>query len=1048
MKKLFMLAIVCILLSSVLFSTDYPLGTFSFMGNKEWAYFHRNAFNTYMQQLGYNTSLIELFPTTYPNIDGPVSSDLAGVFSSMRDHGLKAAIMDKMYSPSEIGSSYAYTTGSYMKFEAEFSDWTAVDPEDRYRSDYWYGSREARYMNEQQAVVDTVRVGEAAQDNVYPTSYGYVWQCTAGQDQAGFAYGDLRYRWKGRPSTVGGDSLDIRVGKEFVLKKIDPGRSIPGDFIDRLYIRYAFKLYYDPDSLDVSDKVLSFSIVGYPYDGGGHTANPDSLQLIIGGSIIGNEYNLTRSAYESLPTHPNYTDYRYLDIEVTYAELLSKNLLEDNSAWNYRLVNINPRVYWPGNCDLSLDFIEIKDQLYKNIESNPGVYEAAVASRLSTLQSTSQGAISHVFSFDEPYPPQFRSYQKLETSPQLSGRPEKQFTAVNVRGFRQFPIGIDPSIPNETKYYNNVEAFINVTNPRYLMVNPYPITPEVLWNESTYDENHIQNILDDFVLDKYRDAKEHSDLVEGGEFYACVQAMGRWRDNNWKEYILPPPQTQEMMQYLPLCYGADGIFNYRLFGNVDHPNLTSDEYGALVSVNLGSPIVNPPTFNAIQTANGKIKKYGPIITNLEWKGSNTILQSSTNPYVETSSLYITGIANANSTLSGPYGCYVQAGYFKDSFNNPSIMLVNRRANYFNANGLGNPKDVSISNYYACYPAFNSQKITVSISESATAQFGDYVALYDVASDSLYFEEGLDRTIQLEPGEGKYLQMCGTLPSLVSESISMPQKSVIGGEVTLSPSTVVSFLSNSSITVLPNTHITLSRGSILNLAGSITIGDSVRFSIADHAIVNISEANCEFIGALFIEGNGLFNVSDSTNSMYSSYKEYSGSTIYPISYIRNNATVNLSGNINYTNLSQVIVTGQSELSYLNAVLTLGVAAKIKADNSCLNFFHTSISPSSVAGDSIIVNNLSSINIQNSTIRNAPIYVRGSDLLMENSYIQVKSGKSGIMVTNPYTDRSVRLTGNLGRNGFTGHRISKTLRSWIPVAVPDTFWLPPCACLFPC
>ena len=58
MKKLTVLAIVCLLLSSVLFSIEYPLGTFSYMGNKKWAYENKETFNSYMEQLGYNTSII------------------------------------------------------------------------------------------------------------------------------------------------------------------------------------------------------------------------------------------------------------------------------------------------------------------------------------------------------------------------------------------------------------------------------------------------------------------------------------------------------------------------------------------------------------------------------------------------------------------------------------------------------------------------------------------------------------------------------------------------------------------------------------------------------------------------------------------------------------------------------------------------------------------------------------------------------------------------------------------------------------------------------
>lgn len=752
MKKFTLLAIVCLLLISSLCSelAEYPIGTFSFLGNKQWAYDHRDAFNAYMDTLGYNTSIIELFSTDYPAIDGTVSTNLAGMFNSMEAHGLKAAVMDKAYSPSTNNSSYAYTTGSYMRFEAEFSDWRAVKPTDIDSSAYWYGSRETRYKTSDDTLRFVNRVGEKWHPIDTTPSYGYVWKCEATvQDSAGFAYGDLRYRWKQPPQLPYPDSLDIRIGQEFLLKKLDPN-VLPADDLSHLYIRYAFMLD-GTDSLNDEDVVLSFTLVGYPYSGGGHVQEPDSLEMIVNGVLVGTEYQLTKSEYASLPGSLEFIGFKYLDVEVTYAELKSKNLFvvdgygNEVSSWRHQLVNINPRVYWYDNCDLFLDFIEIRDQLYKNIESNPGVYEAAISTRIADLQTSSGGIISHIFTLDEPYQPQFKSYRDLERTPYLSGRTEKQFTAVNIRGFRKFPMG-DPS--SSTKCYNNVEAFIGVTQPKYLMVNPYPITPEINWNYSTSDKNHIQSTLDEFVLDKYRDAKVHSVSQGGGEFYACVQAWGRWKDDHWDDYILPPPETQEMMQYLPLCFGADGIFNYRLYGSVSLSPDSYDEYGALISDNLSSPSKNLPTFNAIQSANLKIQKYGPLIKELNWVGSNTILESSTEPYIDTALLHITEITNAYPTPSGPYGCYVQSGYFIDADANPSIMLVNRRANYRDYNMNENPgvRGVNLDDHLACYPAFDSQVVKISISESANSVFGDYIGLYDAYSDSLYLCDGLNRTI--------------------------------------------------------------------------------------------------------------------------------------------------------------------------------------------------------------------------------------------------------------------------------------------------------------
>lgn len=268
---------------------DFPIGTFSFMGNKDWAVTNKTQFNSFMQQLGYNTSVIQLYPTTYPEIDGTVISDLNSVFSSMRTFGLKAAIMDVAYSPSEYGSSYAYTTGNYMKFEAEFSNWTAVNPDDIEDSKYWYGSREATHMVANGAGVEHLttvdRKGVIESD--FHASNHYFWKCSRSHQLPGFAYGDLKYRWLATPAL--GDTLDrdIRVGKEFIFKKLDPMETSPS-FSDKMYIRYAFKLNYDAN-LAPEDILLTFTIVGYPYNenNNGHVPQPDSLQMIINDNSMG-----------------------------------------------------------------------------------------------------------------------------------------------------------------------------------------------------------------------------------------------------------------------------------------------------------------------------------------------------------------------------------------------------------------------------------------------------------------------------------------------------------------------------------------------------------------------------------------------------------------------------------------------------------------------------------------------------------------------------------------------------------------------------------------
>jgi hypothetical protein len=1037
MKKL-SFVVLLLLIGGVFFAQtakEFILGSFAFTGNKDWPFTYQDSINVKMANLGYNNAIIELFPESdlVQGIDGIVHTnddDMRLMFQSLKDAYLKASIMDKAYLPTIPRSSYAFSTGCYQRFEAEFKDGNSVSGNDADSSRFWYGSRDVQGDTDEDGIMETYeRVGSHYSEDI--ASYHNVWLCSADSSYAaGYAYGDLRYRWLTEQ-----EGWDIRVGKEFDLKRIIPQDSIPS-YDDRLHIRYALDLSGTAyDNCSLTDTLLTFTITGYPYSGGGHLAIPDSLNIIYlhrsgneGTWVLTKEYHLTKADYENLPDNQETLLGKILDVEVSYRDLFQKSLLEVRRDWDYRLVNINPRVYWHKKCDLKLDYIEIYDQIYKNILDNSAAYTQAIRARIEELIDLSGNNltnISHIFSFDEPYQTQFKAYNDMQNNILNTYPNIKQFTALNNRDHKTF------RMQSTNKYYSTLEAFTQEAQPKYVMVNPYPIEPDLLWNSDTTNKRHIQNVLDNYVLDYYKEAKEYVMKPQvNGEFYAGVQCFGRRHNDQWESYLLPPAETQTMLQYLPLCYGADGIYNYRLLGLIAWlDNEGVDEYAPLTSNNQAMPEEYPITYNALKQANAKIKVYGNKICNLQWKGANTILENSVSTPVSLSLLHLDDIHSASTPIND-YGCYVQSGYFLDDLGNPSLMLVNRRANRFVSSNYS-PAEVPCSEIGNCFPPFNNQDISITIASSANAVYGDCVGFYDAFDESVYLSNNNEVIVTLRAGDGKHLQMCGTLPEIVTGDHTLSKIVVIDGEVELSAMGSVQIEANSQVKILPNTHITLHRGSEFTLKGTISIGDSVRFSIASDAIVNISEANCEFKGTIFIDGDGVFNVADSTNCTYLENSQ---------AYVRSGAKMNFSGVHNLIKNVQIIASDQSELTFDNAVLNFGPNVRVKTNNSVLSFIHSSISQSANA-DSILVNNLSSITIQNSLIRKTPIYVSGSDLLMENSSIEVGFQRPGISVYNPFSNRSVLILGDQGRNQFTGTshqgtRGIEVLISHAPIVIRDT------------
>ncbi|HPS39877.1 MAG TPA: FlgD immunoglobulin-like domain containing protein [Candidatus Cloacimonadota bacterium] len=1000
-----------VLLLGVINCFGFTLGTFAYLSNKSNMSSIVRPCAQKMRELYYNAALVELFPISESG-DTNIQTSLYEKINYSNDASrIKLAIEDKRFGADDpTSSSYAYSTGCYYKFEAEFSDSLSVLGNDATNDSYWYGSRETRVMNNGSATIKK-RIGELASPTEFPqgTSHG-LWKCERdsiynGQSE-GFAYGDLRYRSKIPPDQDEQTRTwkDIRIGKEFRIKRLFDADA------DSLYIRYCFKLANQAQA----DTLLTFSVVGYPYDGnGGHNSNPTDVQFYFGDTTT-TSFEMNYTDYLNLPSDLN--NWKYFDISIPYRTLITNNLLvEGQNQWTYTLANINPRVYWHGNNTLFLDYIEIRDQQYKNIEDNDNQYAQSIQ---TAIQQYPSGDLAYVMSLDEPYPPHYTSYYNLQNI--LHNHNVKQIAAVNMRNFRLFP-----KYGTTVTYQNNLQGFINEAQPINVMTNPYLVTDQILWDDNVSDPNHLQRMIDEFVLDPYIIAKNRS-LATGGDFIATLQTMGRWdpSQSKWVQYQLPPARTQQMMQYLPLCVGADGIFNYRLWGTDPTTSQSYKEYAPLL-VNLGNSTVDkvPEVFNSLKDANRKTLFYGNLLDDMTWLGTNTTTESFSTPSSFPSQVQISDIVPSSPAGNYPYGCFVQSGSYLDADGIPALVLVNRRSNFFERStaAIDEASKVPLDQYDDYLPEFNNQSLDIHIQPTVATLLGDNVGLYDPFDGSFYRQtigsqnEGIVN-LDIEPGDAKLLLMRGYLPENVSGIVELVYKSVIYDSVFVASDGQVTSPQDSELAILPNSHITLSSGSQMHLSGNIVFRDNSCFTIESGAVLDISQATCTFEGRVLFEGQGNVVVADSTRCIYNEGAEV---------VFSNHIHAELSGDHDLLEGVRIECNTNAVVLFQNCTIEKSRTGCIIATSSCITFNSVTMSSeinSFIYSDSgIFIEDNSSISVISSSLLYTVIRVTNSNFLSENSDYLMKRGypnnpSIGVIINNSYSPHSIDIINSEIGHGF--------------------------------
>lgn len=788
------LLVLSLLICSLVFaaSADYdkfPFGVYSLLqnGNK---YFgpNRAKIAEYMKKLGYNFTVMQTNNS---------ETDLDGLLAVLAENGVDAVLSDKSWSNEATDSRHyamlALSTSNFQRFEAEFSDASPVKADDINMSKYWYGSVVG---NNNQHVPR--RTGAKATDA--QASYGNSWLCVKNRDKAGYAITDLTYRWKDNRGNSVKYSDEFRIHKTHQKTEKD---------VDSLYVKFRIKIGNLNSKSRENEVLFSLSPMGYL---GKATAFADSASIKHRfGKTQGVTSNFTIQDYMEMGQPKGYFD---LEISMSYNDLRECGVMSDDfdlnpategSWWWYYLQGFSPRLYWYGNCDLSVDYLEIEDQIHRNLRTQPDTYRAGINKRLRELISLPHGnIIRNFYPMDEPYQTQLNSFRELNAV--IDDDLPKMFTASYDIKHKEFKMGDDKS------YFDQVELVKEVAEPNIITPDIYPIKPGINFNPGS--PNFIQTVFDEKLLKVYSECKAYSLEKEGRKFMPIVQTFGRWNGKEWVSWLLPPKATQKAMLYLPLCYGPDGLISYLLAGLLNRKG--EGDYAQFLAYDMDPITTDTPTWDVVSELNPRLKFYGALIQDWKWLTAGTIQLEDTAVPQELTAKGITGLKVLKSG-KGDYEGYIQCGYYQDIAGDPAIFAVNRRTDFFKVGGeKKNGDNLAPSDYKNYYAEFEPQNLVINTQRGA---WGSFPAVFDPLDSFMTIGEQDKITVSLPAGEAKMLKLASSLPSVVKKgNYDMKGYAILKGNIQLNKKANV--ICYGDLYLSDNCNLVLAKKSTLTVKGKL------------------------------------------------------------------------------------------------------------------------------------------------------------------------------------------------------------------------------------
>ncbi len=777
MKKLCILGFILIsLLCLYGHSEDFVIGNYSYLK------YDHGFFNQMVQKMEdshYNATIWE--PSDEYNM-GTTNNQIALLESS----GIDSYLYDHITEFDNSGvitaiSLHNLSLGNYWKFEAEFDN----NSENIHTNENFYFYK--------------FSINRPGNSN-YLSETNDSWLCNPLNHTPGEIIDTLYNRWPSYYNGDNGESMDYHnvIGPEFEFaheSRYNNYNYLQGN---KLYINFVYRL---GENLNDSN-CMKFGFRLYDTEADSVWSFVDLRN--VKGPLVTNKlftYTANQLANDdySTPINEDYPNqFRQVTFYIDLAELYATGYyfndndeLDERSPFNESYGNVSfrgimPYVYWSGNHQIELDYIEIEDEIHR-IVTDPVRTDSLVRNRLDDYSNIPSSA--KFYTRDEPSFAHFDSYKRLQDIfGESSDISQNLITTINATK-------LDKKKYQSDKRYSHFTLFEDYTDAKELMIDFYPLRPEANWNNPYYNDlnsdsnDGVQFLIDWIVSANYRRAKI---VAREKPFYVVPCTAGRWNrySDCWDYYQYPTTNMMKCLQYLPLCYGVDGVIDFKLYSSAlsDTTDVKYRWY-ALLDSDSSEPV--PPQYEAIKQANAKLAIYGPILQDLEWIDATTISTGGldifdsnmystdeafalgSDPYFSDTEIYIDPLNDNNYDL---YNGYVHIGFFQDDENYPTYMLVNRRTDYVNGDATS-MKDIDPETMMSEYNEQNSfreassQFVEFDLDQNIIDEFGEYVSLFDPASKHSYYKnEDSEICVEIDPGEGIMLELASTLPNIITENL--------------------------------------------------------------------------------------------------------------------------------------------------------------------------------------------------------------------------------------------------------------------------------------
>ena len=568
--------------------------------------------------------------------------------------------------------------------------------------------------------------------------------------------------------------------------------------------------------------------------------------------IDGSSYgtNITQQTPSSIQDgYGNYLFEYYVDLSA-----VTSYMTGDGTSSIRQFYHINPKVYWHGNGKLIIDYIVIEDEVNRSVRQNPASpYLNYLESHINSMESIdTNNNLLYLYGKCEPVAGQLQIYKHTQNYLNTLTPPRKSITAVWLKNYNL--------IKHDNIRYNYQSRFLSEVNPDRIMVDIYPLVDNITWNNDMNSGESVQSRIDNMVhyfyhklVTNIRDSinPDTEIFYVPQTFGNVLSATGMW------SYNMPPQSMIKALKFLPLCYAADGTVDFCVAINpnietekgnwvtpLSHDGLGDDSYNNLRITDQVS------AYNMITDANEKIAKYGPIIRNLNWLNANKLMTSGIestaaldhDDQISLNSVLLNDLHVEAEVDATGYTGYVQCGYYHDSMGMPYYMLVNRRSVYKRAVSEI-PPGTPLKSVDLFFNDAEPQEVCFEPDNNSHNIFGTHVALYDPYDNNAYQSISGEINVEVGPGDGVLLQMCSSLPASITSDAEIKNIAYLSGPITIDNCAEVTIHELTETTIFAHSTILVKGNSILNLAGTVTIADSVSIIVEQGSSINFNGAIC-------------------------------------------------------------------------------------------------------------------------------------------------------------------------------------------------------------